>query len=125
MKFAKTLKELRKNINMTQQEVSCCLGIGRTTYTQYETGVSEPNFQTLCALADYFGVTTDQLLGRAPLPNTNEESEVKTVTKDQTQRLEECLLAFVERVSNSGATTEAEVQVLPAIAQVLVNLNRG
>lgn len=65
---------------------------------------------------------TNKSIGRAPLQNTDKESEVRTVKKDQEQRLKECLMNFVERVANGGATTESEVQVLPAVAQVLLNL---
>ena len=41
------------------------------------------------------------------------------------ETLKKCLLDFVKRVSKGNAATETEVQVLPAVAQVLVNLNRG
>lgn len=34
------------------------------TYQNYEGGQREPNFSTLIALADFFDVTTDYLLGR-------------------------------------------------------------
>jgi len=41
------------------------------------------------------------------------------------ETLKKCLLDFVKRVSKGDATTEAEVQVLPAVAQVLVEINCG
>ena len=47
------------------------------------------------------------------------------MSKEQTEELENCLMDFVKRVSKGDATTDAEVQVLPAVAQVLVNINRG
>lgn len=122
MNFSQNLKALRENQGLKQYEVSLSLNLPRVTYTCYEIGTREPNFKTLCALADYFGVTTDQLLGRAPLPDENVGKEVTKLEKGLTRRLEECLLAFVERVSRGEATTEAEVQALPAVSQVLVNL---
>lgn len=125
MNFAQNLRALRERKGVTQQQNANHLGVRRPTYTRYELGTNEPNFSTLCVIADYFGVTTDQLLGRAPLPEGKAEKEVKKMENDQTQRLEECLLDFVERVSKGGATTEAEVQVLPEVAQVLANLRLG
>lgn len=122
MSFAQNLKILRKSRKVRQNILSNVLGYSPNTLSNWEAGIREPNFDTLCALADYFDVTTDQLLGREPLPDINKGSKVKTVKKDQVQRLQESLLDFVERVGKGGATTETEVQVLPAVAQVLLNL---
>ena len=46
--------------------VNCKIASG--TYRRYEKGEREPSLSTLCTFADYFGVTLDQLAGRAPLP---------------------------------------------------------
>ncbi len=39
------------------------------SFQKYEHGTAEPNFDNLSKLADFYGVTTDYLLGREPLPN--------------------------------------------------------
>ena len=56
---------------MLQKDVAALLGIDRTTYVKYESGASEPNYETLLKLAEIFGVSTDYILGRdekSPLP---------------------------------------------------------
>ena len=58
------LKELRTAQKLTQQQMADYLGVDRTTYVKYETDKSEPTFDTLQKLADYFGVTVDFLMGR-------------------------------------------------------------
>ena len=58
------LRTLRSSRKITQMDMAKLLGCARTTYTQYETGVSEPDFETLVKLADYFNVSVDYLLGR-------------------------------------------------------------
>lgn len=58
------LKAARKKTGKTQKEVAEGIGIGQGTYKNYETGAREPNGETLVAIANYFGVTTDYLLGR-------------------------------------------------------------
>lgn len=58
------LKELRIKNKMYQKDVAKILGIERTTYVKYETGVTEPDIKTLIKLADIFNVTLDYLLGR-------------------------------------------------------------
>lgn len=60
------LKALRKEKGWTQRDVAGKLGIHCTTYTKYETGASSPNLETIRRLADLYGVTTDQILGKAP-----------------------------------------------------------
>lgn len=62
--FEEILKELRNNRGLTQFEVAKGLGITQPTYQQWETGKRSPTSETLLKLADYFGVTTDSLLGR-------------------------------------------------------------
>lgn len=125
MNFAQNLKALRKRNRITQNGLASALKLTQQTIGKWEVEGAEPSIKTLCTLADYFHVTTDQLLGRAPLPDTNERKEGKSVKRDTIERLEECLLAFVERVAKGGATTEVEVQVLPAVAQVLASLRIG
>lgn len=60
------LKELRQQHNVTAKTVAEAVGILPDTYRSYETGRREPNLNTLVLIADYFNVTTDYLLGRAP-----------------------------------------------------------
>lgn len=63
------LKRLRLSHKLTQQEISSILGVDRTTYAKYETGKSEPTFDTLIRLAEYFNVSTDYLLGTIDTPS--------------------------------------------------------
>lgn len=58
------LLELRKNNNLTQQELANILKVTQTTYQYYEKEKSEPNIETLCKLADFYNVTLDYLVGR-------------------------------------------------------------
>lgn len=58
------LRELRKEKRLNQEEVAKKIGVGRTTYAMYEQGNREPDNDTLSEIADFFGVTTDYLIGR-------------------------------------------------------------
>ena len=62
----KNLKIFRKERGLTQTQVADAVGIGRQAYAYYEKGEREPSTETLCKLADFFGVTVDELLGRTP-----------------------------------------------------------
>ena len=60
------LKELRKSKNITQLDVATVIGVSPQVLSRYERGEREPDYKTLCKLADFFGVTVDELLGRSP-----------------------------------------------------------
>lgn len=57
---------LRKNKGLTQTQVADAVELGRQAYAYYEKGERAPSPETLCKLADFFGVTVDELLGRTP-----------------------------------------------------------
>ena len=63
--FAKNLKELRTKQRIYQRELAEYLDVSVTTYQNYEKGIHEPNIDKLIALADYFKVTLDELVGRS------------------------------------------------------------
>ena len=62
--LAKNLLNLRKDRKVSRQAVANAVRISAKTYERYENGEREPIASTIVALADYFGVTTDYLLGR-------------------------------------------------------------
>ncbi len=62
--FQNIFKRLRISSGLTQVEMAEKLGISRSTIGMYETGAREPDFETLEAIADFFNVDTDYLLGR-------------------------------------------------------------
>lgn len=62
------LAELRKDKHLLQKDLADFLSISIGTVSNYETGAHEPDFETLCKLADFFQVSTDYLLGRTNLP---------------------------------------------------------
>lgn len=84
----KRLLKLRVDGKMTQKEFSAKLGIARTTYSGYELGTSEPDNDTLQKLADYYGVTTDYLLGRDSKGEVNkEETEIERINRETNEYL--------------------------------------
>ena len=65
MKFSDILKSLRKEQRLTQVELAKKLGLTRSSLSMYELGDREPDFETLEAIADFFNVDMDYLLGRS------------------------------------------------------------
>lgn len=62
--LGRRMKDKRKSLGYTQKEVADHIGIARTTYAMYESESRDPDTKTLENLADFYGVSTDYLLGR-------------------------------------------------------------
>ena len=62
--FQSVLKSLRKSNNLTQEDLAKALKVSRSTIGMYENGSRETDYETLEAIADYFNVDIDYLLGR-------------------------------------------------------------
>ena len=61
--FSKNLSFLRKNAGKTQNEVAFDLGLKqRSRYSNYEQGVSQPDFTVLFKLAEYYNINITALL---------------------------------------------------------------
>ncbi len=65
MNFQTKLKELRKEDGVTQKTLAAAIGTTSDCIGFWENGRSEPSISEIIALAKYFGVTTDYLLGIA------------------------------------------------------------
>ena len=65
------LKEIREKRHMSQVFLGMELGMSQNTVSRYETGVREADYKTLIAIADYFDVSIDYLLGRTDNPKVN------------------------------------------------------
>lgn len=75
------IADLRKKANVTQQELAESIGVSFQTVSKWETGVNMPDITILPLLAEYFKVSTDQLLGLKPLDDEIYIPE-KTATKE-------------------------------------------
>ena len=71
------LKELRIKAHLGQAELAKLLGIAQTTYSGYERGYRKPTPEMLKKLADFFGVTVDELLGRSSDPQLFDNARVE------------------------------------------------
>lgn len=63
MTFGERLKAERVRKELTQPELAKTLGLSQSLISKYEHGIKEPSNGALVALAQYFSVSTDYLLG--------------------------------------------------------------
>lgn len=62
--LSERLKEKRRKIGLTQEEIAQKLKISQSTYAGYETGKSQPDVETLSKIADILETSLDYLAGR-------------------------------------------------------------
>ena len=74
MEFNEKLQELRKQKGLTQEELAQALFVSRTAVSKWESGRGYPNLESLKAIADFFGVTVDELLSGVELLTVAEKN---------------------------------------------------
>lgn len=63
MQMKNRIRELREDKDLRQIDVANATGIDQKTLSNYETGKTNPDSHAIIRLAEFFGVTTDYLLG--------------------------------------------------------------
>lgn len=62
------LRSLRKDKRLSREKVAAAIGISSRTYQRYENDEREPDAPIMKAMADYYDVSADYLLGRSDTP---------------------------------------------------------
>ena len=61
--FGERLRELRRERGVGQVELANRIGVSKSIISLWENGLREPTISNLVAIAKYFGVTADYLVG--------------------------------------------------------------
>ena len=71
--FSKQLRSLREAVGVSRHTLSELCGLSSDAIRKYEAGEIVPSIRSAVAIADYFGVTIDFLIGR----NRSESSKLR------------------------------------------------
>lgn len=63
--FAQRLRALREAEGLSREKAAAAIHITSRTYQRYENDERDPTAPTIVALADFFNVSADYLLGRS------------------------------------------------------------
>lgn len=85
--FGNRLRKLRIDKGLTQKQLGRLFKLSESAVGMYERGEREPSFEQTKSFAEYFGVTTDYLLGTAenmagPVPEEIDDPEISLFFKD-------------------------------------------
>lgn len=110
MNFGKRLKTLREERSLTQEEFGKRINQKKANVSKYENGKLQPSLETISAIATYFGVSIDYLLGRSDDPKLpqitdpeviKEIKETKKMMEDASDRLYKLMEKHAIKQDNS------------------------
>jgi transcriptional regulator with XRE-family HTH domain len=94
------IKEIRESKGISQRQVAIALGLSPVRYGRYENGQRKPEPEMLTSIAEYFGVSVDELIGRDDADTKKEPATVGgldgrlvemliSLSPDQVQRVQD------------------------------------
>lgn len=101
--FAERLKELRKEAHLTQIELAKRLGIGQSSYADWERGKKNPTQENLIKIAQFFNVPLDYLVGNSDKKDELDNIELlfrmnsKGLTDEEKKIFKKELIEFMEK----------------------------
>lgn len=112
------IRELRESTGMSARKFAETIGIKYTTYYGYETGAREPGSDFIVKFADYFGVTTDYILGidtkKSPEPEYPEEDKL---SMDELVTM----LSKAGFLDDNGDLSDTDLRFLMAVGEMIRN----
>ena len=117
MEFNEKLQKLRTNENLTQEELAEKLYVSRAAISKWESGRGYPSIDSLKAIAKYFHITIDELIGSEEIVDLAEQ-DMKSSNKKYTALIcgiLDCLtllLFFLPVFGNGGKTDVESVSLL-------------
>ena len=79
MNLGKTIQTLRKEKNLTQNELAEKLFVSYQAISQWENGNTNPDIAIIPNIADVFGITIDELFGRPKKESIKEECSCEKI----------------------------------------------
>ena len=84
MKIGDKIYKLRKENNLSQEELANKLNVSRQTVSKWELGDSCPDFDKIVPLCDIFNISTEELLRGKDVNNNFENNDIQNNTKSNT-----------------------------------------
>lgn len=113
MEFKERLVKLRKELNLTQEDFAQKIGYTRTAISAWEIGRNEPSNADTVKIADFFGVSTDYLLGK---------SDIRNPEKKDNDLLDLASMGF--NADNYTPPTSAQKEQIKGLLEVVLKDNK-
>lgn len=118
MKFNQKLQKLRKQKNLTQEELAGLLFVSRTAISKWESGRGYPSIDSLKTIAEFFSVSVDELLSEEELADDAEQKDIRKIqhVHSVTFGLLDCVVAVVFFLPFFGQRTGGIIYEIPLMS---------
>jgi transcriptional regulator with XRE-family HTH domain len=126
MTIGERLYKLRKDKNISQEELANELNVSRQTISKWETEESSPDFDKIIPLCEYFGITSDELLsGKENIIEANKEQNTKIFARNIAISVGLYILSiaaiiFIEEIFHQEALAVIAFFIICALATCLI-----
>lgn len=123
MEFNEKLQQLRKQKEITQEELAVAIYVSRTAISKWESGRGYPSIDSLKALSNFFGVTIDELLPGEELLIIAEEdtNQKRNYFRDLVFGLLDFCIAMFFFVPFFGQATNESVQAVSLLSFIEIS----
>ena len=124
MEFHEKLQELRKNRNLTQEELAEALYVSRTAISKWESGRGMPSIESLKQISKFFAVSLDKLLSSEELLVIAEDDQKKKELhfRDTIYGLLDCSMALLFFLPFFGQKIDGAVQGVSLLAMTEIQV---
>lgn len=84
--IGENIKRIRRERNLTQEEVAAHLGISFQSISKWERGDGYPDITMLPALSNYFGISVDELLGMSEIAKNDQYNEINRMWDENNKK---------------------------------------
>ena len=118
MEFNEKLQKLRAGENLTQEELAEKLYVSRAAVSKWESGRGYPSIDSLKAIAGFFHVTVDELIGREEILTLAEQDKKESRRKYTAIvcGILDCLYILLFLLPVFGSGGEAKVSSVPLLS---------
>lgn len=117
----KRLKELRQEKNLRQEDLGKLFNATKSAVSMWENGKREPDRETFLALADFFGVTVDYLMGR----EDTQQQYVSIDSEDNDAKFPKFQSALQSLRKESGLSQDQIAEMLAVPTRTYGSWERG
>ena len=98
--IGENLKKQRKLKNLTQEQLADILGVSFQAVSKWERGEVYPDIELLPTIAEYFGITTDELMGIKEIRDSSEADKILDTVRENSRagKIEDNLKILEESV---------------------------
>ena len=112
--IGENIRRLRRKRDLTQEEVALHLGISPQSVSKWERADGYPDITMLPALANYFGVSVDELIGMEEIAKSQKYDEINHLWKENNEK---------GRHRENAALMRKSLKLFPNNALLLVQLS--